>query len=533
MTIRRFRPVVGAPTKAPASAVGKQVQVSSRLTKNPEVLCDPITGRTSLEAYRITVEVGGRTATLEAGGPRSEGWARSTLEALTVAGTLAAGVYHDAPAFALRGLIEGYYGPPWTPEARLDLIRFAAHHRFNAFFYAPKNDPYHRERWRDLYPDEALAPLVATAEACAREGLDFWYDLGPGLSMCYSSEADLELLVAKFDQLRLAGVRHFGLLFDDVPGFQHQADAERFEVPAAAHAFVANQVFARLLARDPAVRLIVCPTEYNGKGDEPSISRLGLELDPRIRLFWTGPEICSRSLELADASLFARTTNRPVTYWDNYPVNDLAMAPELHLGPYQRRDPHLYRASDGLVANVMEYPEATKIALATIGDYLWNPEAYDAEESWTRALNEVVGIDEAAAFAEFADNSRLSCLEPLESPRLRPELDKIGFHLSQGRRAEARTVLEGVLARLGKAEALFLRGMTNQRLQTEIQPWIEVFLLAMEALRACRAWLSQPEGELGAAHSEAFARARKVLEGAPRKLFSDLLTSRLSEFAQT
>ena len=76
--------------------------------------------------------------------------------------------------------------------------------------------------------------------------------------------------------------------------------------------------------------------------------------------------------------------------------------------------------------------------------------------------------------------------------------------------------------------------MINATLQREIQPWIEVFLLALEALRACRTWVASPRGlAAGQTSAEVCAKARTALETAPHRLFSDLLTSRLSEFAQT
>ena len=65
----------------------------------------------------------------------------------------------SSSCFAVRGYIEGFYGNPWTQAQRLDMLRFAAAHGANACFYAPKDDPYHRKLWRELYPPEALSRL--------------------------------------------------------------------------------------------------------------------------------------------------------------------------------------------------------------------------------------------------------------------------------------------------------------------------------------------------------------------------------------
>jgi len=51
--------------------------------------------------------------------------------------------------FANRGVIEGFYGPPWSHQDRLDMIRFMGRVGMNMYFYGPKDDPFHREKWRE------------------------------------------------------------------------------------------------------------------------------------------------------------------------------------------------------------------------------------------------------------------------------------------------------------------------------------------------------------------------------------------------
>ena len=96
------------------------------------------------------------------------------------------------------------------------------------------------------------------------------------------------------------------------------------------------------------------------------------------------------------------------------------MTAELHLGAYRGRDPHLYRFCSGVIANPMEHAESSKIALATIADYLWDPEGYDPDASWDRAILEVAGPADADAVRLFADNVRTSCLEEADAPDARP-----------------------------------------------------------------------------------------------------------------
>ena len=470
-----------------------RVDIACTRVVDPALSQVPITGARHDEGYRIISE--GDAARLEYTSDRGLRNAVATLarmrsEPLSTAQTTIC----DAPRFPMRGLIEGYYGPPWKPAERREIMRFMAAHKMNAYFYGPKDDPYHRSNWRESYPasmQAEIAGLVATAASLA---IDFWYTIGPGLSMEYSNTDDLDRLVSKLHEVAELDISRFGLLFDDIPAsLQHEADREAFASLPEAHATVAHRVFAALRERNPKTRLVVCPTQYWGAGNEAYITELGALLDPRIDVFWTGPEICSRELTLRDAALLERTIVRPPLYWDNYPVNDLEMKNELHIGPYRGRDPHLYRASIGVIANGMEYPESTKIGLATVADYLWNPEEYEPEASWAAALGEVVGARDAAAFVPFADCNRYSSLYTTDAPALADELERMGFLRATGRHAEARRVLGEAVERLHRSVDLFDHGMENTKLESEIAPWIAKYRRGVTMLQELFVELAKTE----------------------------------------
>ena len=56
--------------------------------------------------------------------------------------------------------------------------------------------------------------------------------------------------------------------------------------------------------------------------------------------------VCSKELTLEHTRTVAESLRRPVTYWDNYPVNDGPMKAELHIGPYTSRSPYLPRGRE-------------------------------------------------------------------------------------------------------------------------------------------------------------------------------------------
>lgn len=52
------------------------------------------------------------------------------------------------------GVIEGFYGRPWTTEQRKDLFRKLKKLGMDFYMYAPKDDYKHRAYWRELYTVE-------------------------------------------------------------------------------------------------------------------------------------------------------------------------------------------------------------------------------------------------------------------------------------------------------------------------------------------------------------------------------------------
>jgi hyaluronoglucosaminidase len=486
----------------------------------PGPVYDRVHRRLSDEHYRITTDpVDAGRVVIEASSARGVRWAMVELARRRRVAEPIDDVA-DGPAFAIRGVIEGFYGNPWSDDRRLDMIEFLAAHRFNTFLYAPKDDPYLRDRWREPHAADAAGRLRATVDRCHDVDVTAMVGLSPGLSMQYSSTADRELLDAKLLGLLDAGVDHVALLFDDIPQhLQHAADVESYRSLAEAHADVANHAAGLLAAR--STPLAVCPTVYRGGGDEEYVVTLGSLLDGRVDLFWTGRAICSPAITAAEAVAFARGALRPPLYWDNYPVNDVAMVHEAHLGPYLGRDPLLDRFSAGLMANAMEHAEASKIALATIADYLWAPHTYDPERSWRRAIAEAGGAD-ASALERFADTVRGSCLSEPDPIELADELERFEFALAHADATAARARLGETATRLARAaETLRSPTAANPRLACELRPWLDKFAIGADALALLATVADNPDGDPHAVTE--LRRLAGELTRRPQVVFGSLL----------
>ena len=282
-------------------------------------------------------------------------------------------------SFAVRGVVEGFYGTPWTHDARLEVISFLAARGMNAYAYAPKDDARHRAEWREPYDAADLERFGELAAHGSEHGVQFGFAISPGLDIHYESEADRQTLLRKLQPLRDAGVSWFLLLLDDIP-MQPGLASRQAALVAWMHA-----------ALDGAA-LTMCPTEYVGTHPSPYLAELGAGMPPEVDVMWTGPTVCSPRLRVDDARGWTKALGkRRVIVWDNYPVNDALMTGSLHLGPYEGRDADLADVVGGVLCNPMIQPRASQVALATAMEFLTDPDGYDRAASWAKAIVDVGG----------------------------------------------------------------------------------------------------------------------------------------------
>jgi hyaluronoglucosaminidase len=442
----------------------------------------------------------------------------------------------SGPTFAIGGVIEGFYGRPWSHSQRLDMIRFMADVGLTTFVYSPKDDPFTRRSWRELYPPAQRAALAELAAEAQAHEVGLQYALSPGLSMRYADARDTDAILAKFAQVAELGVTDFALFLDDIPEvLQHGPDRAAFDSLVDAQLAVVNEVASRLAAVANVDEFAVCPTQYWGHGNEPYIRDLGRGLAPGIRLYWTGRHICSPELESRDAKVFASATGRKPLYWDNFPVNDVAMTGELHIGPYVGREAGLATVADGVVANAMPLAEASKIALSSIADYVRDPEAFDAEASWEAAIARVAGPRDAAALREFADACRGSALCVDDAPRLAGALGQFAFDYEFADRVDAVRTVRGYLEAMLATTAV-LSTPVNTELGREIAPWFAQFRRGIDALLMAITLLptegSGAPPALDTVADRAMVRAAlEELRSARLRVFGDLVDMFLSDLA--
>ena len=181
----------------------------------------------------------------------------------------------DWPDLKYRGVVEGFYGTPWSHEVRLSLIDFYGRFKMNCYLYGPKDDPYHSSPdWRLPYPPQEAQNIKELVEACNRNRVDFIWAIHPGKDIQWN-ETDYRNLVNKFEMMYYLGVRSFALFFDDISG--EGTDPVR-------HVELVNRLIKDFVSKRKGVKdLIVCPTDYSKIWADPtpegSLSIYGRTMD--------------------------------------------------------------------------------------------------------------------------------------------------------------------------------------------------------------------------------------------------------------
>lgn len=372
---------------------------------------------------------------------------------------------NDWPDLPSRGVVEGFYGTPWSHQARLSLIDFYGRYKMNTYIYGPKDDPYHSSPdWRKPYPEDEAADIKELVEACRANYVDFVWAIHPGQDIKWNEE-DYAALVAKFEDMYALGVRAFAIFFDDISGDGANPYRQVELLNRLGEEFVK--------VKGDVAPLIICPTDYNRSWANPtergSLAVYGRELDPSVRVFWTGDYVCS-DLTPATLEWVGSRIQRPALYWWNFPVTDYCRHIVMQ-GPVYGLDQTLTAENlCGFVSNPMEHAEASKLALYGVADYTWNIEDYDPLANWERGLGVLAGEDAGEAYRTFAIHS---C--DTESGYRRDESwETEVFDFDDYTQQQYDALLEE-FRRVEAAPEEMAENCSNEALMRELSPWLEEF----------------------------------------------------------
>lgn len=285
----------------------------------------------------------------------------------------------DEPALPVRGALEGFYArgqEDWSWEDRMNQVRFYGETKMNTYIYAPKEDPFHRDRWREPYPQDQMDKMVALVKEAKANKVDFVFALSPGNSINLTSESDFQALVNKCKLMYDNGVRDFAIFFDDISNKDGVGQAKllnRF-----------NKEFIKTQA-EPCT-LVTVPTEYDsnamldGASTKPYTTNFAKTLDPDIKVMWTGSSVVPDGITVKDAEFMTSVYGDRAAIWWNYPCNDYQLN-KLAMGPIHGIDKAVFDKIGYFVMNPMGRASLSRVTLGTGADYSWNVQAYDEDAS--------------------------------------------------------------------------------------------------------------------------------------------------------
>ncbi len=318
-----------------------------------------------------------------------------------------------------RGVIEGYYGVPYSKEVTEDLFRFMARYKMNTYMYGAKSDPYHSRYWEKPYPttitekekevgylsQDMLRSMTDVAHQCK---VNFIWAIHPGQAFTDASKADvLDKVMSKFDDMHRLGVRQFGVFVDDVgvPDDEAMLKLGADRLTRLQQMIDQRWNTQKANAADTVKPLHYVPQLYAYSWVKEAQARKFFEslsnTPAKVNIYITGRAVWTVP-NSGDPAKVSSWLGRDVAWWWNYPCNDNDMDKLFMLDTYRNFDDEQHidrnatlepdlRGVKTLISNPMQQGAASKVALFGVGDYGWNRTAFDNERSWMASLRAVFG----------------------------------------------------------------------------------------------------------------------------------------------
>ena len=367
----------------------------------------------------------------------------------------------------IRGFIEGYYGIPWSNEDRMSLMKFGGEFKMTSYIFAPKDDPYHTSKWRELYPETEINAIKEMVKVGNDNKCRFVWTAHPFMGGFRSNqvEGEIQALLAKFDQLYDAGVRQFGVLGDDVGSLNKEIVIR-----------VMNAVSDWAKKKGDVYDTVFCPAGYNHamQGNYTELNQYDDGFPEDVQIFWTGDAVC-QPISVGTLDKFRNYSNtgseprRAPLFWLNWPVNDINNARML-LGKGSLLHGDVEPANlAGVVTNPMQEAESSKNALFAVADYSWNIAGFQVEQSWTDGFKY---IDAEVAEELFTLAKHMSDPSPNGHGLVLEESEEIK-ELLEGYPANRENAqqLKAEFKKIAKACDDFQQKSKNEKLKEELLPF--------------------------------------------------------------
>jgi hyaluronoglucosaminidase len=355
------------------------------------------------------------------------------------------------------GYIEGYYGRMLSWDERALLIEKMRRLSLNAYIYAPKEDPFHRQHWKIPYPVEWRNFFGSFVNQSKKAGITVIPGIAPGLSFDYQSRADYAILLKKFLILLKSGVNSLCLLMDDIPVDLPDKYKKKYSSLGAAHGELLTKLQAdikknvttklrslnlplratlgstrrgilrgvapqgdftlcpllgnrkegaqgreQLQKTEPDIKFWFCPTVYNDyfmTKDNAAryLDDLALYMPEDTMILWTGTNVISENITGDSIKDVVKLFGNNVCIWDNIYANDYCPS-RLFTGPYINRSADLQKTTSGILLNPTGLLHTDIFLLSLLAGYV---NRINPQKAWQSIASKLPVAKELKIIAPF------------------------------------------------------------------------------------------------------------------------------------
>lgn len=409
----------------------------------------------------------------------------------------------DYAEVEFRGFIEGYYGNPWSHEDRVDLMKFGGEIKMNQYIYAPKDDPLHNARWRELYDEEGLKKVSELAQAGNESKCFFVYALhmfqnNPLTEANY--DRDLQVAKDKFSQVIEAGVRQIAILEDD-------AGENGWTTETLIRLLNDMSEWLQEMKKtypDLKTDLLFCPgymvyaDSMTGGSGTTKINSIHAGVPDNVRIVMTGGKVWGDlTTDFADR-FYSQTdsTGKEGRYpymWINWPCNDNTKTSTIMGGHnyilHAGIDPSKF---EGVVLNPMQESEPSKVGIFTAADFCWKvwQSEDEGDQAWDDAFKYIdhmtpVESEESNALREVAKHMITQGPNQItsgkqaqfdESVEVKDEITAFTAKMNTNAVQDGDVAsLREEFVKMNDAVNLYMEQGTNKRLISQMTPFMSCF----------------------------------------------------------
>lgn len=391
-----------------------------------------------------------------------------------------------------RGLVEGYYGYPYSLSVKKSLMRFMMRLKMNTYMYGAKSDLYHSAKWEEPYPktltktdieygrmsQDMVKDLSKTSQATK---VNFIWAIHLGNDFVGQPNV-VTRIMKKFSSMYDLGVRQFAIFVDDVGVPTSEADCKTNadHLTAVQKAIDAkwNKAGSAPEARVRPLHFVpqVYTLSWVGEADRKRFFKALSAVPSDITIYTTGWGVWTVP-NSNDLATMHTELGRPVAWWWNYPCNDNADEQiytsdmytnfmEMRAVDNNARLQKELKNGLGVVSNPMQQGMVSRIALFSVADYAWNNAKFDNMTSWKKAFKYA-----------FPENTALREAYQALSSYLRwndhEDMAKVVQQYKNGNRAPFEKLLADLQQNIEVvAQCKTSANEDEQLLYKEIEPWV-------------------------------------------------------------